>query len=1125
MANPIKVTDLYQHGDDFKKLSADLDEAKEKYIELIKLTEEEAIKLQVSLKKSRGAGKKQREEIEAGAKQADEIAKRYKKYNESLGENAVKIAALKNAQQKINLLNKLEAKVLASKEGSYNRLAAQYAINKLQLNQLSEAERKSTKSGQELETTTNDIFQKMKALQEATGKHALSVGDYTKSIREASKEQSRISKELKATKKLFEEVSAKTDLSESVAKEYEERIKSLTAELDNLGTVTGKTSKDFEEGLIDQLSNVEGAAGDAVRGVKSVGSSFKALLKNPVVLFIALIVGAIATLVGAFSRSEKGAELMAKATGLMNGVLSQLTNIAVGVAESIESAFNDPIQAVKNLGNAIVKNLWNRLNALPLLAKSALDALKALWNSDMEALAEAGEDAFFAINQSITGLDEQQTKDFSKAVSEATKEVIKETNAFIKLESAKRAVRKANRSLVKSIEELTTAEAVSNAIAGDTTKSFKEREEANRKAAKAGESRSKKEIQLARNNLSLINQEISLRKGNGEVVEDLLDRQLDAYRELASAQRELTLATIDNDRTQAELQQDRLERDLDILIDGFDNQKTVNERRLKNDQLTEAERVKILQDTRKLSDASFEKQIQTIQKFTGIAVDANELIGESDAVVLNEKIRALGLSEIIEGRLLEIVRDRKSANQELADSEIELSNKIRSERLKSLQDVQKVAKIEFDTIQRTEAEKAQFVIDQKQEQLKAIQDLNNEFDGVLPPIDTSALEAQIKQFIALLSNAKKATEQTLFDQQSAFAQSEFDLLKTTEREKTQFRLNAEKDRLKKILELNAKFGSNLTALQVQTIKNQIAKIDNEITKSQGGFKDIYEVFGFKLDDGAKSAIKESTSLVLDQVTQIGQARLTAANDAVSASNDRVAQAQRELEIQLQNKDLGLANTVQAAQQELQVQKDTQREALKEKRKAARAQLVLDTAQQASSLITASAKIWSQLGFPFAIPAIGAMFGAFVTSKVKAFQLAKKQFGKGGFVEIGGGSHASGNDTPLGFQTEGKQAYGERGEVHTIYDKKTVKKYGASKLRDVYESFKKGVFESKYENVNVAGHRSDSGPVNYQINEVDNSRIERSLEGIRKQGEGKESVFTDSKGRTVIVSKNKTTIHA
>ena len=174
-----------------------------------------------------------------------------------------------------------------------------------------------------------------------------------------------------------------------------------------------------------------------------------------------------------------------------------------------------------------------------------------------------------------------------------------------------------------------------------------------------------------------------------------------------------------------------------------------------------------MQDTRKLSDASFEKQIQTIQKFTGIAVDANELIGESDAVVLNEKIRALGLSEIIEGRLLEIVRDRKSANQELADSEIELSNKIRSERLKSLQDVQKVAKIEFDTIQRTEAEKAQFVIDQKQEQLKAIQDLNNEFDGVLPPVDTSALEAQIKQFIALLSNAKKATEQTLFDQQSA----------------------------------------------------------------------------------------------------------------------------------------------------------------------------------------------------------------------------------------------------------------------------------------------------------------------------------------------------------------------
>ena len=48
------------------------------------------------------------------------------------------------------------------------------------------------------------------------------------------------------------------------------------------------------------------------------------------------------------------------------------------------------------------------------------------------------------------------------------------------------------------------------------------------------------------------------------------------------------------------------------------------------------------------------------------------MIKESDATVLNEKIRNLELSEIIEGRLLEIIRDRKTAEQDFADTKKDL---------------------------------------------------------------------------------------------------------------------------------------------------------------------------------------------------------------------------------------------------------------------------------------------------------------------------------------------------------------------------------------------------------------------------------------------------------------------
>jgi hypothetical protein len=43
----------------------------------------------------------------------------------------------------------------------------------MRLNQMSAAQRKATKEGQQLEKQTNAIYQEMKALQEATGKHVL----------------------------------------------------------------------------------------------------------------------------------------------------------------------------------------------------------------------------------------------------------------------------------------------------------------------------------------------------------------------------------------------------------------------------------------------------------------------------------------------------------------------------------------------------------------------------------------------------------------------------------------------------------------------------------------------------------------------------------------------------------------------------------------------------------------------------------------------------------------------------------------------------------------------------------------------------------------------------------------
>ncbi len=1000
MANPIKTSDIYVHSNEINILLEQLDQLIEKRKLLQNEIDKEvksANELQTSMKKLTVTTSTQRDEIEAGAKQADEISKRYKKFTESLDDNAVKIAALKDAQRRLNQINKLEAKLITEKEGSYNRLSAQYSINKLRLNQMSKAERSATKEGQDLVKTTNEIYQEMKKLQEETGKHVLSVGDYEK------------------------------------------------------GT----------KNLLAQLDEMPGALSGVSSGIKGVSAKFKALLANPVVLVIAAIAGSLIVLFNAFKRSEKGAELMAKATGLMNGLMSGLVSVAVKVAEAVEFAFSNPKEAIVSLGKAIVNNIVNRFKGLAIAAVNTGKAISEAFKGNFEEAKKAAQDAITGVNQIMTGLDADQQSDLAKAIKQATEEVIKETNAFIALESAKRGVRRANRALVRSIEELTTAEELSNIVADDTTKSFKEREAAAEAARKAIEGRAAKEIQLAKNNLSLLNREISLRRGNGEEVEDLLDRQLEGYRAVASAERQLLVASAQNDKIRSELQQDRLERDLDILIDGFDNQKTINERRLRDDQISFGERLQLLDETRRLSDESFAKQIETIEQFTDVAVNANDLIAESDSIALNQKIRGLGLSEIIEGRLLEIVRERRLANQDLAEAEVELSDRIRK-----------------------------------------------------------AKEAEAKaQEEALRLNREQALE--TFDQDQALKKSEFDLLKSSERQKTEFRLEAEKDRLQKILELNEEFGSDLSALQLETIKNQIAKINGELEAAGNQFGDIYDVFGLNVSDDEKEGIKSAFSFAKDQLSQLTSARVEAANAAVQAANTQIAASQRALEIEIQNRNAGFASNVETQKRELDLAKANQKKALKEQEKAKKAQLVIQSIEQGANLVTASTKIFAQVGFPFAIPLIAAMFGAFIGAKAKAFKLAKTTFGDGGMEIIGGGSHASGNDTYLGFESKGKPAYAQRGEANMTIPVKQTRKY-KSILPSIFESLRKGTFEDRFAKINTVNVTDSAPNIAIQAGGSDMSKIEGDISIMRKNSELR--YFTNSDGKLVEQYKNRTRIY-
>lgn len=82
--------------------------------------------------------------------------------------------------QEANRVAELRVRIANSEEGSYNRLSAQYALNKILLNQMGEADEKAAQAKRELEAETKALYQQMIELQEATGNHTLSVGNYKK---------------------------------------------------------------------------------------------------------------------------------------------------------------------------------------------------------------------------------------------------------------------------------------------------------------------------------------------------------------------------------------------------------------------------------------------------------------------------------------------------------------------------------------------------------------------------------------------------------------------------------------------------------------------------------------------------------------------------------------------------------------------------------------------------------------------------------------------------------------------------------------------------------------------------------------------------------------------------------
>ena len=1211
--NPIKYSDLISPDNSITDLIKQLDELSDTYTNALKNIKAEAIQLAEILKKVSGATEDGRKTTKKAADDAERLARAQRDLAFAESENAKKLAELKLAQQEANQINKLIVKINQSAEGSYNRLSAQYSLNKIYLNNMTKAERENTEEGRKLVAQTKEIYEEMKRLQEATGKFQLNVGNYT-------------------------------EASDAIIA-YGDKLKETLG----LNSAFGESLLALGRGGAESKA-VFTAIGD---GAKALGKTLLGLLSNPVFLAIAGIAAAGAAFKWWYDYNA----------GLVEA--TRLTQQFTGKSGDDLKAFRNEVQAVADSFNADFRETLIATNALSkqfgISANEALQLVKDGFLSGADANGEFLDTlkeypAYFK----EAGISADQ---FVAIVAQTNKMGIFSDKGVDAIKEANLRLREMTTATAAALDGIgISSEQVQKDLQTGTKTTFDVIQDVSAKLAELPDNAATVGAAIADifggpgedaglqylRTLKDISTNMDEVKGKAGVLAQLQEEQLQSQIELQNALSGLFDATGGNFETLTTQAKVFVNQGLTVIIKGVID--VVN-------YLIELYNESVL--IRAIWNgivAGFKTTFDTLGNLFGFFIDIVKATGTAlkgaftldfDDVKKGLADYAAAYGNLVKAQVKDITENfqeglegmqkkikpltipvsvgdtptpqtdnkpvttqnptvtprgksdaEKAAEQQA--KQIEAAYKKNLEATRKLQDAQ--LQLETDEwAKRRQQTQYQYSrqIEDLQHQLQTEKDLNETgrqaINATITALEQQQTEALLKieqdrqlqelalqkesielrlqavkegseqerqlrmqlleneRQTALLQNQQKPTGQQqdaaainasfdakgagiadeylqaqlqIFDQQQALAQSEFDLLRNSEARKTQFRLQAEKERLQKVLELNQQAANKLSDVEVQTIQNTIKKIDQEIEQSKGEERgtDIYGLFGLNLDDDQKEAINTSMQYALDALNTFTAARVAAADAAVEQADKEVSAAQSALDAELEARANGYANNVVQAQKELDLAKKNQEKALKEQQKAQKQQAAIQTLQQIGNMVTATALIWSQLGFPFAIPAIAVMWASFAASKIKAAQLAKQTGGTGGTggtetygdgtVELlEGGSHQSGNDIDLGTKPDGTRRRAEGGEFFAVINKRSSRRFRKI-IPDVINSLNNGTFAHKYLKSYSDG---DGLTLNVTGQSPDLRNLSDDVREIKEQN--RRRVYVDGDGNTIESYKN------
>lgn len=444
------------------------------------------------------------------------------------------------------------------------------------------------------------------------------------------------------------------------------------------------------------------------------------------------------------------------------------------------------------------------------------------------------------------------------------------------------------------------------------------------------------------------------------------------------------------------------------------------------------------------------------------------------------------------------------------EKEIALSN-IKYQR--EIEDYQKTLAEEKDLTQQNREDINNIIEDLAEKRLQEEERIRAKYRDLEAKEHEKAREQAAKEATKLYNERKKEIED-----EHKLRLLEIDNLKVTEEEKTRLRTEAEIARIEKLLQLAESGIIEIGDTEREMLKLQLLKLkeelDNfEVTEEP---KDLFEILGINITDRQKKGFTSALDYAMKSLEEAFQKTKEIADRRRSLADEQVEDAKRLLEAEMEARAEGYAHNVEMAQKELTNARQNQQKAIAEQQRAEKQQEAIRAASQAADLVTASAKIWAQLGNPaLSIPAIALMWGSFAYAKLKAKELTETaSYGDGTVELLKGGSHQSGNDIDLGVRQDGTRRRAEGGEYFAVINKRGSRRFGRY-IPNVIHSLNDGTFADKYLNAYKRGEEMMIADVNKS---TDLSELENNVRAIRDQGEKSMVV---SNGVTIIKYKNVT----